>query len=66
MDPLWIALVVVGLVIASTLLGFTWQSRQGLVTRTRQVSLPPDVPVALVEATTRLTLLQFSRSEGVV
>ena len=60
MDPLWIALVVVGLVIASTLLGFAWQNRQGLVTRSRQVSLPPDVPVALLEATTRLTLLQFS------
>ena len=60
MEPPQIALVVGGLLVVSTLLGFAWQNKQGAVSRKASASLPPDVPVELIEQGALITLLQFS------
>jgi thiol-disulfide isomerase/thioredoxin len=60
MEPLQIALIVGGLVILATLLGFAWQNKQGAVSRKSSASLPPDVPLDLVDQHAAITLLQFS------
>ena len=60
MEPLQISLVVGGLLVVSTLLGFAWQNRQGAVSRQSTPSLPPDIPLELVDTQAVITLLQFS------
>jgi thioredoxin-like negative regulator of GroEL len=60
MEPLQIALIVGALVIFATLLGFAWQNKQGAVSRKTSASLPPDVPLGLVDERAVITLLQFS------
>ena len=60
MEPLQIALMVGGLVVLATLLGFAWQNTQGAVSRKTSPSLPPDVPLEFVEESAAITLLQFS------
>jgi len=60
MDPLHIVVVLAALLLIATLLGFAWQNAQGRVLRHKAGSLPPDVPLDLVDQSTRFTLLQFS------
>ena len=60
MDTPTVALILGALLVTATLLGFVWQNRQGQVSRAQRQSLPPDVPVELINQTTRFTLLQFS------
>ena len=60
MEPVQIALVVGGLLVLSTLLGFAWQNRQGAVSRKASASLPPDVPAELIDQGAVITLLEFS------
>jgi thiol-disulfide isomerase/thioredoxin len=60
MEPLQIAVALVALLVAATLLGFAWQDRQGSVSRQASSSLPPDVPENLVHPGAVITLLQFS------
>lgn len=60
MDPLVILGVVGGLLIAATIIGLAWQRRQGRVSRESPTRLPPEVPLDLIDPTTRFTLLQFS------
>lgn len=60
MEPLQIALIVAALVVFATLLGFVWQNKQGAVSRKTSVSLPPDVPLELIDKRAIITLLQFS------
>lgn len=53
-------LILGALLVVATLLGFVWQNRQGLVSRTPRLALPPDIPAELIDQTTKFTLLQFS------
>lgn len=60
MDPLQIVVILAALLLVATLLGFSWQNAQGRVSRHKASSLPPDVPLELIDQGTRFTLLQFS------
>jgi thiol-disulfide isomerase/thioredoxin len=60
MDPLVVLALVGGLLMVASLIGVAWQRRQGRVSRQSISRLPPEVPLHLIDPTTRFTLLQFS------
>jgi thiol-disulfide isomerase/thioredoxin len=60
MEPTDVLLLLGGLIIGATLLGFAWQVRQGRVSRGEDSLRPPEVPLDLLDTTVRFTLLQFS------
>lgn len=60
MEVSTVVLILGALLVTATLLGFVWQNRQGLVSRAPRLALPPDVPLDLVDPSTKFTLLQFS------
>ena len=60
MEPVTVILILAALLITATLLGFVWQNQQGRVSRRAVTPLPPDVPLDLVDADSKFTLLQFS------
>jgi len=60
MEPTDVLLLLGGLIIGATLLGFAWQIRQGRVSRGLTSLRPPEVPLELLDTTARFTLLQFS------
>jgi thiol-disulfide isomerase/thioredoxin len=60
MEPIVILLLLGGLLVGATLLGFAWQVRQGRVSRQASSKLPGEVPLELLDAESNFTLLQFS------
>lgn len=60
MEPLQIAVIIGALLAVATLLGVAWQRGQGRVSRAARSSLPPDIPVDLIDPRVAFTLLQFS------
>jgi thiol-disulfide isomerase/thioredoxin len=60
MEPTDALLLLGGLIIGATLLGFAWQIRQGRVSRAQGSLRPPEVPLELVDTSVRFTLVQFS------
>lgn len=60
MDPLLVIALLGGLLVLATLLGFAWQVRQGRISRQSGFHRPPEIPLELIDPTSRFTLLQFS------
>jgi thiol-disulfide isomerase/thioredoxin len=60
MEPRDVLIVVGGLLMGATLLGFAWQIRQGRVSRNHAQHRPAEIPLDLIDTQARFTLLQFS------
>lgn len=60
MDPLLVVALLGGLLVLATLLGFAWQIRQGRISRHGGFHRPPEIPLDLIDTSSRFTLLQFS------
>jgi glutaredoxin len=60
MEWINVLLLVGGLIVVATLLGFAWQVRQGRVSRSARAVAPPEIPLTLIDTQSPFTLLQFS------